>query len=217
MHLINSPIRFTQIDGTNCQDHPYFEEGDRWHFLWEKTSGRDYSFSETNNLISNLKKPVDSSPAQLHYKGQAIRHCARSMREAINDKWLEFGTLVPVPPSKAPTDPLYDNRMERVCNLIWPGVADVRNLVVQNTSMQASHERSPGQQRISKEELIAAYSIDEALAAPAPTSIAVVDDMLTAGTHYRGMYHVLSRRFPGVQIVGMFIARRIFPEDAWDF
>lgn len=216
MLLTNPPIRFTQIDETNCEDHPHFEGGDKWFFLWEKTSDRDYSFSDTNSLISNLKKPVNSSSGQLHYKSQAIMRCARSMREAINDKWLEIGTLVPVPPSKALTDPLYDNRMERVCDLIWPGVADVRNLVVQNTSMQASHERGQGQQRITKDELIVAYSIDETLAEPAPKSIAVVDDMLTAGTHYRAMHHVLSQRFPNARIVGMFVARRIFPDDVWD-
>lgn len=215
--MTNSPIRFTQIDETNCEDHPYYEEGDNWFFLWEKTSGRDYSFSETNNLISNLKKPIVSSSGQLHYKSLAIKRCARAMREAINDKWLQIGTLVPVPPSKALTDPLYDNRMERVCNLIWPGVANVRNLVIQKTSMQASHERSQGQKRITKEELIADYSINEEIALPEPTSIAIVDDMLTAGTHYRAMHHVLSRRFPQSRIVGMFVARRIFPADIWDF
>lgn len=213
--MTSPPIRFTQIDETNCDDHPHFQFGDKWLFLWEKTSGRDYSFSETNNLISNLKKPVNSSPKQLHYKEQAIRRCARSIRKAINDKWLEVGTLVPVPPSKTLTDPLYDNRMGRVCELVWPGVADVRNLVVQNTSMQASHERGQGQQRITEDQLIAAYSIDETLAVPPPTSIAIVDDMLTAGTHYRAMHHVLSQRFPDARIVGMFIARRIFPDDVW--
>ncbi|WP_207543715.1 hypothetical protein [Salipiger marinus] len=212
----NPSIKFTQIDEKNCEDHPNFERGDQWMFLWEKTSGRDYTFSDTNNLISNLKKSVNSSPGQLYYKNQAIIRCARSMREAINDKWLEIGTLVPVPPSKAPTHPLYDNRMEQVCNLIWPGVADVRNLVVQNTSMQASHERGQGQPRITKDELIASYTIEESFANPAPTSIAIVDDMLTAGTHYRAMHYVLSRRFPEAQIVGMFVARRIFPDDAWE-
>ncbi len=213
--MTNLPVRFTQIDETNCEDHPHFQVGDKWLYLWEKTSGRDYSFSETNNLISNLKKPVNSSSGQLHYKGQAIEQCALAMREAINDKWLEIGTLVPVPPSKAQTDPLYDNRMARVCNLVWPGVADVRNLVVQNTSMQASHERDQGQQRITKEQLIAAYSINETIAAPSPKSIAIVDDMLTTGTHYRAMHHVLSQRFRDARIVGMFVARRIFPDDVW--
>lgn len=210
--LAKSPIRFTLIDETNCGDHPHFQAGDQWAFLFERTSGRNYSFSETNNLISNLKKPVDASQAQLNYKTRAISTCAASLREAINDEWLNDGTLVPIPPSKAPTDPLYDNRMEQVCNLIRPGNVDVRNLVVQNKSMVASHQRPPGT-RITIEELVASYSIDESLVVPQPNIIAVVDDMLTAGTHYRAMHTVLSQRFPQAVIFGMFIARRVFPDE----
>jgi hypothetical protein len=54
------------------------------------------------------------------------------------------------------------------------------------------------------------YGIDEAKAAPAPQAIAVVDDVLTNGTHFRAMKAILKDRFPGVSVVGMFIARRVF-------
>ncbi|MEO9778063.1 MAG: hypothetical protein ABJH07_07020 [Sedimentitalea sp.] len=210
--MANLPVRFTQIDETNRGDHPHFRDGDQWAFLFEKTSGRDFSFSETNNLISNLKKPVNASQAQLNYKAGAIRRCAASLRQAINDEWLDGGTLVPIPPSKVLSDPLYDNRMEQICNLIRPNNVDVRNLVVQNQSMIASHERPPGT-RITIDELVASYSIDESLAEPHPSAIAVVDDMLTAGTHYRSMHTVLSQRFPQAYICGLFIARRVFPDE----
>lgn len=209
------PILFREIDDANREDHTYFQAHDQWFFLWEKTSGRDYTFSEPNDLISNLKKAVNSSDGQLYWKGRAISHCAAALRYAIKDEWLNFGTLVPVPPSKSPTDPLYDNRMERVCNLIRPGNTDVRNLVVQNQSMVASHERAPGQ-RITIEELLDAYSIDETISDPAPTHIAIVDDMLTAGTHYRAMHQVLSQRFPEAFLFGVFVARRIFSDDPID-
>jgi hypothetical protein len=51
----------------------------------------------------------------------------------------------------------------------------------------------------------------------AVTAIAVVDDVLTAGVHYRAMHTVLSRRFPDVPIIGVFVARRVFPDPAEDF
>lgn len=156
---------------------------------------------------------MNASQVQLNYKENAIRACADALRQAILDDWLDSGTLVPVPPSKSPTDALYDNRIERVCQLIRPGNIDVRNLVVQGKSMTASHERPPGN-RITIAELVASYSIDEDLAEPTPTSIAVVDDMLTAGTHYRAMQTILAQRFPQAHIFGMFIARRIFPDEA---
>ena len=211
--LLNSlPVRFTRIDDTNSEDHSEYRDGETWIFIREKTSRRDYSFSDTNNLVSNLKKPVNSSAAILGYKNHAIATCAAALREALNDKWLNFGTLVPIPPSKSPLDPLYDNRMERVCRQIRPDNIDVRNLVIQNQSMQASHERPSGS-RISVEDLVDSYSIDENRSDPQPTHIGIVDDMLTVGTHYRAMETVLSERFPEAHLFGVFIARRIFPDE----
>ena len=53
---------------------------------------------------------------------------------------------------------------------------------------------------------------------PAPAAIAIVDDVLTAATHYRAMHTALSERLPSVPVVGFFIARRVFPNDlAGDF
>jgi hypothetical protein len=89
---------------------------------------------------------------------------------------------------------------------------DVRTLVVQTQSTAASHEAADGE-RVTVEELLAVYQINEALAAPVPRAIAIVDDVLTAGTHYRAMHIVLSARFPNVPITGLFIARRVFPDD----
>lgn len=211
MPLPPTNIRFRQIDGTNCDTHRFFEEEDLWVFLYEKTSQRDYTFSDVNSLISNLKKPVTSNENVLRYKERAIAACADALRHAINADWLATGTLVPVPPSKAPDDRLYDNRMERICRLIGPDV-DVRNLVAQRASMVATHERPQGQ-RITREELAQSYFIREEFAEPRPTYIGIVDDMLTTGTHYRAMKDILSNRFPEAQFVGIFIARRIFPED----
>ena len=101
--------------------------------------------------------------------------------------------------------------MEQVCRLIVPG-QDVRNLVVQNATMVANHARG-NDDRVTVEELLAVYSIDENFTNPEPEYIGIVDDMLTAGTHYRAMETILSRRFPNATIIGLFVARRIFPED----
>lgn len=211
VHLTVRPIRFLEIDDVNRENHPRLTADDECLYLYEKTSHRNYSFSATNNLISNLKKPVDSSPAVLQHKNNAIRSCAHAMKEALNEEWLKVATLVPVPPSKARTDDAFDDRMERVCTLIRQG-QDVRNLVVQETTMIANHARG-ADDRVTVQELLGAYKIDEKLAAPEPSHIGIVDDMLTAGTHFRAMHTVLSDRFPNAKIVGLFVARRIFPDD----
>ena len=89
---------------------------------------------------------------------------------------------------------------------------DVRPLVVQAASTTAAHEAGDGE-RITVAELLAVYRIDEAQCHPAPTTIWIMDDVLTAGTHYRAMHHVLAARFPGVPIYGVFLARRVFAND----
>jgi predicted amidophosphoribosyltransferase len=177
-------------------------------FLYEYTSGKNYSFSATNSLISNLKKKAGAGG--YHYKAPTIERCAQELAAAINSKWLDGATLVPVPPSKVRGDPYYDDRMSRVCRQIRVAPAlDVRELVVQRHSLPAAHESD---QRPTVDDLLKAYQLDESLANPPPQWIGVFDDVLTVGTHFVAMKKILSDRFPGVQISGFFIARRVFPD-----
>ncbi len=208
-------MRLSEIDDSNRGDHSRLLPEDTCLYLYEYTSGRDYSFSATNNLINNLKKKPTASAAQLRYKGNAIIGCANDLRAALHPNWLDVATIVPVPGSKAADHPDFDNRMEQIARLIRPGL-DVRNLVIQAQSTHAAHEVGAGD-RVTVEELLELYSINEAIAAPTPRQIGILDDVLTAGTHFRAMKIKLAQRFPGVPIVGLFIARRVFPPAADDF
>lgn len=199
-------IKFTKIDDQNRGDHSYLTADDECYFLFEYTSRQGYSFSSTNSLISNLKKkPSTKGTAQFKYKGQAISECASGFGKAINSAWLEGATLVPVPPSKIKADPEYDDRILQVCKQI-PGAKDVRELV----TLRQSHEPFHEGQRMNVEELQALYQIDEGAANPPPTRIAIVDDVLTNGTHFKAVKALLQQRFPGVPVVGFFVARRVF-------
>ena len=122
---------------------------------------------------------------------------------------------MPIPCSKVEGDPDYDTRIEQICRGIGTSV-DVRRLVYQTASTTASHEAGDGE-RLTVQDLLNVYQINEALANPTPTSIGIVDDVLTAGTHFRAMKTVLSARFPDATIFGIFVARRVFPEDEVDF
>jgi hypothetical protein len=199
--------RLRKIDEQSRPDHFRLSADDECYFLYEYTSGKNYSFSATNSLISNLKKKPGASGYQ--YKLQAIGQSARALAAAINPKWFDGATLIPVPPSKASGDPVYDDRMSQVCRRIRAGL-DVRELVVQRISLPAAHE-SPWQ-RPSVDDLLRAYEIDNKLVDPPPRWIGVFDDVLTAGTHFVAMKKMLSDRFPGVSIPGFFIARRVFPD-----
>jgi hypothetical protein len=199
-------VRFQKIEEKNRTDHYYITEGDECLFLYEYTAGMGYAHSETNQLILNLKKKKGAGGYV--WKGRAIASCAAALGPAINPKWLAEGVLVPVPPSKIKSDPLYDDRMTQVCRAIRSdGPVDVRELITQIKSTEAVHEGS----RLKPEEIRANYTIDETLCGEgSPKYIGIVDDMLTAGAHFRAAKDTLSERFPNSRIVGFFIARRMF-------
>ena len=92
---------------------------------------------------------------------------------------------------------------------------DVRELIVQRESTAAVHDLA---ERPRPDQIQANYNIDEALRDPGPRVIGLFDDVLTTGAHYRAASAALKQAFPGVRVVGFFIARRV-PEasDIEDF
>jgi predicted amidophosphoribosyltransferase len=208
--LLSDGVRFRRIDDQNRGHHFHLTADDECYFLYEYTSSQNYTFSSTNSLISNLKKkPTLAHQQSYRYKRQGIRECSAALSQTINPKWLDGATLVPVPPSKARGHPDYDDRVTQICRGITsvPEV-DVREIVVQNESLQAAHESAGARPTV--EDLLRVYRIDETAAVPAPERIGIVDDVLTAGTHFRATEIILHRRFPDVKIVGFFVARRVF-------
>jgi predicted amidophosphoribosyltransferase len=208
--------RFRKIDDHNRSDHYHLDAADECYFLYEYTSGQNYQYSSTNSLISNLKKkPSLKGMAQYRYKLRAIEQCAKLLGSGINAQWLNGATLIAVPPSKERSDPEYDDRILQICRAI-PAAGfnvDVRETVRATKSLPAAHEGH----RPTVDDLLAVYAIDEAQAQPTPRRIGVVDDVLTAGTHFCAMKRILNGRVPRVPIVGFFVARRILPNPFEDF
>jgi predicted amidophosphoribosyltransferase len=180
-------------------------DDDCYYFL-QYTARGGFRYSATNDLISNLKKGVDRRGlAEYRYKEQAIEESARAFRAALQDPDIDALTFVPVPPSKAKSDPLYDNRISLILKKIreHPPV-DIRELIIQTQSTVAAH-LSPTRLRPSDLETI--YSLDEALLTPHIPQIAIVDDVLTTGAHFKAVKAILSNRLPNTKIIGLFIAR----------
>ena len=61
----------------------------------------------------------------------------------------------------------------------------------------------------SPKDLAARYELDPSITSDPIGSIAIVDDVLTTGAHFKAAQAVLSRAFPDSGIVGLFIARRV--------
>lgn len=115
------------------------------------------------------------------YKESAITTCGRMFREALNEEWLRAVTLVPIPSSKRRDEADYDDRLPRILQELARGQRfAIRELLAMTKSVGQSHL---AEERVSIEEL-------------------------TTGRHFKAVETVLNRRFPGVPIVGMFVARR---------
>lgn len=209
-------MRLKQIDETTRGDHSFISADDECYYFGDYTAGKGWAFSPMNQLIMNLKKDVSlRGTRQWDYKEQAIRQVGVAFRGVFNPQALPSMTFVPVPPSKAKNDPEYDDRMLRVLQqMAQADRLDIRELVLQAKSTQAAHKSAI---RLQPQELKALYSINEAVAAPAPTSIFIVDDMLTAGCHFRAMKGVLQERYPAAVVRGLFVARRAIPDADDDF
>jgi predicted amidophosphoribosyltransferase len=196
----------TKIDELNLADHYYLEPADECYFIGEYTAGRGYAHSATNQLIYNLKKSVDRRGlAEYRFKEEAIAQAGYALSQFLNPTFIQNGTFVPIPPSKSRDDPLYDDRISRVIRSIGPH-AELREIIYQRVNAPVTHL---SQYRQNPNQIYENYVIEGELVRPLPNAIAVVDDVITTGAHFKGAQKILSENFPDVKIYGLFLARRV--------
>ncbi len=202
--------RPTRIDALLLQDYPFLTVHDECYCLREYRPRVGYSYSTTNNFISNLKKEtVRHGRPEWRYKEEAIEEAARLLT-AFDPPWLQETTLVPIPPSVAKGDEGHDDRMVRVLHRLaeLAGLRlDVRELIRQDRTTRSS-SRS-GTARLSLAELREVWRIEETLADPRPRRICVFDDLLTTGLHFKAAKELLAPRFAPAAVVGIFLARSL--------
>ena len=115
------PNRLTEVDDLTRPDHSYLTEDDHCYFIGEYTARQGFAYSATNSLILNFKKTLDRrGRPEWRYKERALQTSAAAFRRALNPEALDGLTFVPVPPSKAKGDPLYDDRLTRMLRAIRP-------------------------------------------------------------------------------------------------
>lgn len=203
------PQHLSEIDDLTRPDHCFLMAADKCLCFGDYTARAGFEVGPTNNLIFNFKKKMDrKGRPEWKYKERAIEAAAEAFSKALNPKFLEKATLVPIPPSRLRDDPLYDDRVLRMLKMIDVEVElDIRELIVQTTIREAAHDG----ERPGPEGLAALYGIDERLAEPAPKTVALFDDLLVTGASFKAAEIVLKTRFPEVKIYGLFLARRALP------
>jgi len=169
-------------------------------------SGARYDEYPTNDFIKNFQIPTAlRGQPRWYWKGQAITFAAYALSKLIPEEWKRPSTFVPVPPSLIKSDPGHDERLLTVLSSIYPRLSDVRELVLLNENTVSKEKQ------ISPTERADNYRINENCASPDPAHIVIVDDVLTTGSHFKGVMRILQERYPGVGIVGLFLARAIRP------
>lgn len=222
------PPRLTTVGELERPDHVYLPEKARCYFWGEytpykHTDGKKWDYSPTNKLISNFKKKMDrANQPDWHYKIEAIQQIAGSFSRFW--KWNKLHqanrvTLIPVPPSKARTDPMFDPRMLQMLTMLAEDVRldlDIRDCLSFSGAYEASHE---SEDRPKPVELYAELKFDNdaGKSAQPPGVIFLFDDMLTTGAHYVAATQKLEEIFPSVPVIGNFIARRCIPDPYDDF
>lgn len=203
-------LYLTEIDELLRRDHSHLTAEDECLFIREYTSGAGFAHSDTNDLISNFKKPVTKKGTpEWKYKEVAVKRIAAELGGVLNPAFVKAATFVPMPPSKKRGDPDHDDRLVRMLRLLGGGTADVRELLVAVENREAFHTSTARRDIAAMVENLA---IDPSCLRPRPAQIAIVDDILTTGAQYRAAVTVIGRQLPGVPLVGLFVARRVFPE-----
>ena len=210
------PQRLTKIDDLSRGDHHYLRPDDDCFFFGEYTARAGFAAGPTNDLIHNFKKPTDrKGRPEWRYKERAIAAAAAAFSSALNPSFLEQAVLIPIPPSKAKTDPRYDDRLVAMLRQIQSGIPiDVREMIVQNGNREgAAHDGD----RPGPDELSRLYTLDPALSVPAPRVVGLFDDLLVTGASFVAAKRVVGAQFPGVKVYGLFLARRALPDAAAGF
>jgi len=203
------PKKLCRIDDSTRAQHFFLDEADRCFYIWEYAARKGYSFSPSNQLISNLKiepSQIAKSPGRNRYKQQAISHSAAALRKLIGRATAEGpSTFIPVPGSKALDDADYDDRLIRVLQLTFENWnVDFRSLLKVTASTEADHKSAA---RLSFDELRALTRLKTATRTPLKPRVIVVDDVLNSGKHFKVAQSVITESFPDADVRGLFLAR----------
>ncbi|MEW5687672.1 MAG: hypothetical protein AB1942_22385 [Pseudomonadota bacterium] len=196
-----------QIGELERQDHWHLRDDDHCYFFGEYSPGKGWAHSRTNQLVLNLKKkPELRTTNQWVHKTRAIADVGRAIAANFKPEMLPGITFVPIPPSKPPEHPDYDDRMLQVARRIAPA-CDVREV------LQTAAARDPRHTSGSKRDPAALRATlrvrPELLAGLGARPIVLLDDVLTTGCSYTVCRDLLAAQLPGASIFGIFVARRI--------
>jgi predicted amidophosphoribosyltransferase len=207
-------VKLQEFAPQYLKKHVYLEPDDQCFFFGHiYTSNKRYNYSETNQLIKNLKIKRDEAYRRSYYD-QAINEVTNYLLSAgvgeqiKNSNKNEF-LYVPIPPSKIKSDPRYSNPCAEILQKfqnkkeLRDGVRiNWAHLIQQTESSEESHKsnetRSPDKYK-------AIYQLQDL--SFTPKKIILFDDVISSGSHFRACSDIIKEKFKNTKVYGLFIAR----------
>ncbi len=207
------PVQVLPIDGTRRADHCYLEAADCCEYLAEYHPGLGGGDRFRQLIMSFKCQPsvAACSPTRMRHKRLAVVAIAQALRAAVSRSDVEAATWVPIPPSRAASDPDYDDRLRQTLQAAFAGYdLDLRLLLAHTHNMSPDHRAGV---RIAEEGLYERLRVDAVVLAQRPLRerIVLFDDLLVSGKHYKCCQRRLRVSLPPIPIKGWFIARRVLP------
>lgn len=204
-----SPLLLKQLDEASIGKYKFLNPNDEIYYLGEYTTGKGYSYSKWNDLISNYKKERKEVATKQH-KEKAIKLTAAMFRSTLyHTKGIaereKNAIFVPVPPSIGRNEDDYDDRNFEMLQLFAPKDRIIK-AITQKKSRKALHKMRDLRDVNSLQEN---YEIAQEVRNLTFNEIWLFDDVLTAGTHFRAICNLLAPNFPKIRIVGFYITRSI--------
>ncbi|MQW86391.1 hypothetical protein [Sinorhizobium saheli] len=200
--------RLRMVGDLERPDHFYLDDTDRCAYFGDYTARAGFAHSYTNQIISNLKKsPLVRHTAQWPHKEKAIVTIGAAVANNVATNGWQNTAFVPMPSSKRPDSPEYDDRMVQVARAMGHN-ADVRELLYTAVERNAMHTSA---ERRDPDALRASLAVNHQLTGNPRPHVVLLDDVLTTGCSFKVCKEMIAEIWPGTQVTGVFVARRVIP------
>lgn len=194
-------LRWIRVDHRTITLY-YLDQEDECYYAREYVSRGGYAASEANQLIHNLKKPIDRrGRSEWKYKTAAIEQFASELAEMLPPGAF----ITDIPTSHSAGDPAYDDRLVQVLTATARLRHDVSyvKLLTCRQSIGAAHlggSRSPD----------ALFpNLNWCGEAAEQSAVFIVDDVIGSGGHFAACKRLIRDHWPQCRVIGVFWARVI--------
>ncbi len=205
---MSSELKWQKIDKTAYNRPHYLGDDDECWYLMEYQSGKGYSASPANQLVSNFKKDHKyRNQDSWKYKLSAVKTFAEHLSKLF-DPNHEF-VISFIPSSKKKGDPEYDERFEMLRDELLKLNLKIRfeePITVKGSRASAHSSVS----RPKPEEIKATYQWN-GFQNPPSQYLILVDDVITSGSQFRGYSDIVIQNHPNLKVIGVFWAKTSWP------